>query len=328
MNDTVYASLNTFVRIKENQLLSKETFDTLLKAQSLNHAFNQLKSTIYSELTEQFEEQLMSILTDTYAQLKQETPKQEVLDVFTLVYTYHNLKILLKTHIANMSLMPLLIPIGRYEKDALEQLAKTGTSDVLPKIMVDEVYHAIAHYKEYGQIQALDILMDRAYFIHLKHIVDDLEQPEVKKIVTAWADLYNLNCVLRTLHKKVSRSFLLSILSQTGSMDINIIVELAMSNRLSDLFAMYREKDFSTVLPDIFSVDTCSSIDVEKARDSIAHYYLSNAPYQAFGMLPVLSYMYYKEMEIKNLRLILTGKDNDMDEAVLKERMRPIYYGL
>jgi V/A-type H+-transporting ATPase subunit C len=44
-----------------------------------------------------------------------------------------------------------------------------------------------------------------------------------------------------------------------------------------------------------------------------------------FGPMPVLAYIYFKENEVANLRLILNAKEYDLDQNIVEERMRPIY---
>ena len=52
---------------------------------------------------------------------------------------------------------------------------------------------------------------------------------------------------------------------------------------------------------------------------------MDESKYQAFGPMPVVAYIFAIEKEITNLRLILVGKDNQIEEDTLRERMRPIY---
>jgi V/A-type H+-transporting ATPase subunit C len=46
---------------------------------------------------------------------------------------------------------------------------------------------------------------------------------------------------------------------------------------------------------------------------------------QAFGPLPVLALLNAKAIEIKNLRLIITGKRIGLTEEQIRERMREVY---
>ncbi|MBF0780210.1 MULTISPECIES: V-type ATPase subunit [unclassified Granulicatella] len=323
MNDTLFASVNTLIRIKEQELLSKEQLDTVLKSHSTESAISVLKSTRYADITVPFEHILVEKLADTYRDIVSEVPVLEIVDIFSLIYSYHNLKVLLKTELAGLALEHLVIPIGRFSVSELTYAIKTSESDTLPSVMLDAIQHVKDYYEEYGRIEAIDILLDRAYFQHLNHIAKQLHQAEISAMIYAWTDLYNINCLLRVKHQSLSRSFLLSILSEHGQIALNELIHLALNQQYDKLVALLKETDYAEALD--FSSDTLQALHVERMRDLVANYYLKQSKYEPFGLFPVLSFLYYTEMEVKNLRLLLTGKENNIDETVLRERMRPIY---
>ena len=49
------------------------------------------------------------------------------------------------------------------------------------------------------------------------------------------------------------------------------------------------------------------------------------AKYIALGPEPVIAYLMAKETEIKNLRIIFTGKINRLPENTIRERLREAY---
>jgi V/A-type H+-transporting ATPase subunit C len=52
---------------------------------------------------------------------------------------------------------------------------------------------------------------------------------------------------------------------------------------------------------------------------------MKDAKLEVFGPMPILAYIYAKENEVKNLRLILVGKENNLPIKEIRERMRIIY---
>ena len=44
--------------------------------------------------------------------------------------------------------------------------------------------------------------------------------------------------------------------------------------------------------------------------------------YIAMGVEPVIAWLFYKEAEIRNVRLILTGKINGISHKIIRERLR------
>lgn len=323
MEDTLFANLNTFIRIKELDFLSKEQFEAILKSKSLEQALQLLKSTIYADVSLAYEKALNAHLVQVYQEVIAEVPEHDVTDIFSLVYVYHNLKVLLKTELTGLSLDHLLLPVGRYTLEELTHAVKMSTSDTLPDSLLQAIEHVKLEYAEYQRIEAIDILLDRAYFEHLIYCAHRLNVPFICDMVYAWIDLYNSNVLLRLAHQPFSRSYLTSVLSDNGHIPLNQLIDLAMSKRLDSVYATLMSAPYAQALE--IEKENFNAFMVEKNRDSVVHYYLQQAKLEPFGVLPILAYLYYKEMEIKNLRLMLSAKENGIDEQTIRERMRPVY---
>lgn len=325
MLDIDYASINTAVRIRENDLLTKETFEGLLKAKDFSQAQQLLKSTAYRDVPEDFEPLLVAELAKTTDFVTEQVAGAPVAQIFSLIYTYHNLKVLLKKHLAGLDLEHLLVHMGAFDLDELRHLVKTEQSETLPELLVQAVQDTCQEYREYGRLESVDVLLDRRYFKHLVAVARELADPAILNMVQAWVDLYNLNCIFRLRDKKLSRAFLMSVLSNEGQLKHTELIALALANRYDDLLALLNETDYASALTGMIDQEGDLNLSLELARDRVSHVYLDDARFEAFGFLPLLAYNYYKEMEVKNLRLILTGKMNDFDQSMLRERMRPIY---
>ena len=63
----------------------------------------------------------------------------------------------------------------------------------------------------------------------------------------------------------------------------------------------------------------------EKSMDNLLTNYLKKAKTYSFGVEPLIAYLFAKEEELKNIKLILLGKLNNIDSSVLKENLRETY---
>lgn len=322
MHDVSFASVNTLIRLKEQELLSKEQIDALLRSQNFEQALALLKPSVYTQISHAYESELMTSLSQAYALLYEEMPECDVLDLFSLIYTYHNIKVLLKTELSETDFSHLLIPIGRYTVSELAHAIKSEEMSIFPTVLSQAIKHVKDYVMEYDTIDAVDILLDQAYFEHVNSIAAQSNDTDLIDMVKAWTDLYNASCVIRLSQQNSGRSFLQSVLSTQGFISVNEWVQLATGQQLDMIYKRLQEESYASALA--VSVDS-DVVQYERAKDFVAAYYLQQASLQPFGYLPALAYIYYKEMEVKNLRLILTGKDNGIDEAILRERMRPIY---
>lgn len=325
MDDMTFASVNTAVRIRESEFLTKDQFETLLKANDFAQAQQLLKTTVYDQLLDPFEGTLMSELGKAYDFVDDVASNAPVTQLFSLSYTYHNLKVLLKNHLAGLDITDAVIPIGAYNLEALSYLVKTEQSDSLPTIMVETVQEIAQEYREYGRLEAIDVLLDRRYFKHLLQVVKELGDDGLQQLVRTWADLYNVSCIFRLRDKKLTQAFLKSILSTEGNLALEELIKLALQQQFDAILTLLSETTYGDVISPLLESERDVNLSLEIARDQVAHVHLEEARFEAFGYLPLLAYLYYKEMEVKNLRLILTGKVNGFAQEILKERMRPIY---
>lgn len=102
MQEIDYKGVNTILRTYELKLLAEADYDRMLKASSLKDALDVLKGTGYefdekeTLMNKNFEGFLIKHLAEVYQDLFSITPVAEIVELFTLRYTYHNLKVLLK----------------------------------------------------------------------------------------------------------------------------------------------------------------------------------------------------------------------------------------
>lgn len=332
MRDTDYKGINTLIRTYELRLLKTEDFERMIKADDLASALDVLKGTDYefdqAEVlrTKDFNQFAMNHLANVYRELYELAPKPELIDLFTLRYTYHNLKVLLKQYILKENYESLLIPIGHLSIDSLKNLVETGESDVAHPIMVEAVQSAKSDYEERGLIEAVTVYMDTYYFRHLRAITNEIDYSPITNITDTLIDLYNLTSVVRSLNQGKPRSHLYALLSSSGSISKQDIIDESMNGAVSVLRKLYSGMSYGsqleTVIEDNNRIDT---LKLDKLMDDLIHQIVSEGIYQAFGPMPLLGYIYAKETEVTNLRLILVGKDNEIEEEKLRERVRKVY---
>lgn len=334
MDASLFSQVNTLISARESNMLTKAQFEGLLSAPDQEAMALVLQGTDYmleaEDLSDpnRIEEVLMKHLTRVYRQAFEESPVQEVVQLFSLPYTYHNLKVLLKERATGSDLKQLLIPIGAYSSDVLAHLVDTLTSDVCPSIMQEEVAGTWAEYQDYQDIRVLDIGMDMAYFKHLNILSEALEQEQLQQFVALTVDFYNVTTVKRGLNQDKPRSFMRQLLSEEALFKARDYLRLFADQSLLSWFnQIYPHGEDLAVKPyeENLKLGTVSALQLEYLEDLLRFQILDQGRFETEGPLPLARYLYGKELEVKNLRLILTGRSNGLEPQMLKERMRPIY---
>lgn len=331
IKDIDYKAINTLIRTYELKLLQKDDFERLLKADDLKATLDNLKATDYEfdqeELlqTKQFNEMLMAHLADVYREMYEVAPQPQLLDLFTLRYTYHNLKVLLKDLFLESNQETLLIPIGSLSVDQLKTLVSSGKNDNAHPLMVEAVRLTKEDFEERQLIEAVTVYMDTYYLRHLRAISDDLQNEDISAITDTLIDLYNLTTLVRSLNQGKPRSHLHALLSSSGTVSKQDLIDDSINGAVSVLKKYYSSKVYGSKLEVVIEDNKINTLKLDKIMDELISEIVSEGIYQAFGPMPLLGYIYAKETEITNLRLLLVGKDNQIDETILRERMRTIY---
>ncbi|HEP1183215.1 V-type ATPase subunit [Streptococcus pyogenes] len=328
-----FLELNTTISVKEKELLTKEQFDKLLQAPNTTTLARLLHQSVY-HLTvddlndlDRLESILMAELTKTYRWAFAETPQPDIVQLFTLRYTYHNVKVLLKAKASQADLSHLLLPIGDKPLVALEHLIRTMTSDEFPKEVVTEIQSIWAEYQDYQDIRVLEIGTDLAYFKALKQIAQRLGDPVFQQAVLIVIDLYNLITVRRAKSQNKPISFMMQLLSDEASRPSKTFITLEDDKDLMTWFENVTPDSYMTALKpysEKLRQGTLQTTELEYLVDECLYHLFAKAKYQVDGPYVLARFLLAKSFEVKNLRLLAAALANDLPKECVIERMRPI----
>lgn len=334
VNASEFNQINTTLSVKERTFLSKEQLNQLLHARDNEMVALQLSATDYrldaQDLadTALIEEALMQSLIREYQFAFNESPSSDIVEIFALKYMYHNLKVLLKMRATQRDLKDLLIPIGRYSLEQLEHLVLTLESESCEPIVIEEVQRTWHEYLDYQHTDAIDAGMDSAYFRHLRYLAEQVDEESVSRVIDAMIDFFNATTVKRALEQHKPKSFMYQLMSRKGTHTPKEMLILAKEDRMATWFERLNpftfEHEFDTFVEKM-QQGTIRSTELEQLQDAFVHRLLKEAKFEGSGCLPILRYIYGKELEVKNLRLILTGRANQLELNHITERMRPVY---
>lgn len=325
-----FSGVNTVISVKEQALLTEKQWQDLLNATSFDALKLVLTGTPYEMTVSQLanpdmiEQILMQQLKETYDFLFEATPQSEIVDVFSAQYLFHNLKVLLKMKATQQSLEQLLIPIGKYSVDVLKHLVETLESTVVDDSVVLEVRNTWNDYETYQIIDAIDIGCDGGYFRYLRTLQQRIQDDSIGNLIDVMIDFYNFITVLRAKEMKKSRSFMYTMMTQQGQFSKNEVIEIIETNQLARLFEHLENPFFGRRFDHFIEKMETGSItarELEQLKDTYLSYLFDSHQLDTQGPFQVLRYLFKKEMEVSNLRLILTGFVNGLSKGQISERM-------
>ncbi|WP_139905212.1 V-type ATP synthase subunit C [Clostridium thermarum] len=332
MNNMVFTNVIPRLRVLETRLLDKAKLDRMIDSNSAWDAVKVLQETEYAahmshvKRAEDYEEMLSEELKRVYKLLYDISPVKSVVDVMSIRYDYHNIKVLIKAKALKEDFSQLLVPVGMLEAEKLKNAIRNDNYSDLPAIMRDAIEEAQKDFENTKDPQRIDLIIDRYMFRHILSLVKEIDNSFVERYVKFQIDLTNIKSLIRVKKQNKGRDFLVSVLIDGGNIDKDRLISLLMDTvesipgRLS--YTDYVEPLRAGVEE---YLKTGSLNSLEKLTDDYIMKMMKDAKYVSFGPEPVIAYLFAKENEIKLIRIIMVGKINAMDAELIRERLRDNY---
>jgi V/A-type H+-transporting ATPase subunit C len=220
----------------------------------------------------------------------------------------------------------LFVEDGRYGMQTLKSAVRTQNSSEVSQALLTAIREVFAYLEAGGFVQAIDVLYDRAFLTQQRQLAEALAYPQLVKEVVSFIDLTNIAIVGRGLVQKQHKNFLSTMLSSSGSLSKKELLYYA-EGSLADFTTFVLSTVYGSVLKELVSAETneLNLVQFEKVKDDYLTTLYENSHTEAFGPLPLLAFLNAKEIEAKNLRILLVGKSTGLATADIKERMRKVY---
>ena len=172
------------LRVLETRLLDKAKIDRMIDSSSANEAVKVLRETEYANVmsnvkrAEDYEEMLKNELKRIYNEVYDMSPSKELVDIMSIKYDYHNVKVILKGMFLEKDFSNMLIHVGKTEADKLNGIINNNSLVDLDAIMRSGVEEVIEDFNS-KKVNGIGInikLIAYLFFFVLKNF-------SIKKIV-------------------------------------------------------------------------------------------------------------------------------------------------
>ena len=319
-------------RVLETRLLSRAIIERMVDAKDIEEVIKILGETEYADsiggLTrvEEYEKILSSELKRVYQLMYEITKEDMVVDLLTLKYDYHNLKVLVKESALQKDLGDLYISVGKtdFEKIKADYLSN-NLRDMDSRF--SEALDSVAKDFELSKDpQRIDLILDKYYFKHLYELAKETEIPLFINYVQDLIDFTNIRTLIRLKKQDKDMKFLEDVLLPNGKIDIDDIV-LALNDSLEMIINKFKSYDISSELKKGLEnyQQTGRLSEFERQMDNYLINLNKPSKYVNFGPEPIFSYIIAKETEVKVLRIIMVSKLNKLSPDAIRERLRDLY---
>ncbi len=301
-----YAKPTGVVRMMEKKLLPQSAVERILDAplEDAMKLLAQNSSVDFSEWDGKnpsgFEAILQQDLAKTYEFIYSICPDPIVIDIVRLKYKYHNKKALAKSLVTGEDAAEIYI---------FPEETVTGSIDT-----------------DITDPQKIDFIYDEQYYRELVQLADLTGNEFIIDYCRMSVDFYNVKVFLRARAMKKPFAQIAGCLIEGGKVPVSKYFDLYDKSLDAVENSLYYQFFGSLIQKGIESFESTGHLGItEKLLDDALMAEVKKSKLVSFGPEVLFAYMLAKENEVRQIRLIMTCKQNDIDSAVIRERLRDNY---
>ncbi|MBC8499012.1 MAG: V-type ATP synthase subunit C [Candidatus Atribacteria bacterium] len=340
-NQEDYAFANGRIRKLENGLLNKDILDRMIKS---NDIVSALKILTESDLNDysfdlnnpsDFEDSLNQELLQTYDLIKSISKVSTfnfLYFTFASKYDFHNIKILIKSKYLKKEFSSELIsPIGTLNVEKLNSAIKDEKYEDIPYSFEVLIKKTLTEYNKFKDPEIIDFVLDKERYVMIFNKIRETEiieeeEPYLRRFIKINIDLNNIINCIRAKIRGEKKTFTKEFLIPEGDFKIENLIEVY-DSPLSSWFEKLRYTDYKNIIElgvNYFQKNN-SLMELEKLIDNFILNFSKIGKYITFGIEPIVGFITAKENDIKNIRIILSGKLNNLSPDEIIERVRDTY---
>ena len=319
--EQIYPYAVARIRAIENNLLTNVELEQMVE-ETPERILGTLQEHQYNtdsiERVQDFEKALTEESEKLYKLIKELVPEEDFPKLFICKNDYHNIKTILKGEAVKKDYEKFLVDGGVIPVNELQEAIVEKRLDSLPEIMQKGVLEAISSYEKEQKSQIIDVILDKSTYSYMMNLAKESNKKFIIDYVTKLCDISNLRTFFRI--KRVSNNFKNFEMTyiKEGSISIETFAEAFESD---EPVLSFKQTSYYEMFDEAIKNHT----SFDKICDNYLMDYVKVAKFESLGVEPLVAYTYAKETEIKNIRIILTGKVNNVSSIEIRERLRDSY---
>lgn len=319
------------IRVLEKRLLTRNRLERMIEAETPEEVLKLLGETEYSQDmadihgSQDYETILKRETERVFSIVRKMVKNTAIVDILSLKYDYHNLKVLLKSKITGKDFSNLLMQAGTIDAGKFKTKFELQSND-LPKEIIEAIVEVQKDFEENHNPQRIDILVDKHYFRNLSRLAKEIDVKVITDYVEGLIDFQNMITLLRVQKQNRDARFLETVIFKGGTISKNKIVA-SINDNIDTILNKFKKEKLGMYLAkglETFS-ETKRLSELEKISDNYLMELNKESKYVVFGPEPLFTYLVAKEREINAVRMIMVSKINNISSDKIRERLRETY---
>jgi V/A-type H+-transporting ATPase subunit C len=328
MDNTIFAQSIGRIRALETKMLTKSKLDNLSEARGYSECIRMLDDSLYSTYVnrQSYEEGLKIAIEELYKEMYKIVPVRDIVDILAVKYDSHNIKSAIKGRLAETNPVRLMINAGTVPVREIDFAVREENYKGIPDTLSSSIKKAYERYENLKDPRVIDIEIDKGVFQYMLEIANKSKLDYLIEFSRLMIDVTNIRTFIRIKTQEKGIELMRVAYIPGGLLKLDLFSDYI--NESLDRFAqkIYYSKYYKWSDGGVNEfIKTGSLGTVEKFADNFIIEYLKRAKLISFGPEPIIAYITARENEIRAIRIILTGKANEVQADVIKERLRDVY---
>lgn len=327
-----YGQSVVMVRVLEKKLLTKNRLDRMIEAETPEEVMKQLSETEYSQnmfdiqQPQEYERILKRETERVFNLVRELSNDKEIVDILSLKYDYHNLKVLLKGRLANKDFSTLLMDAGTQKIEKLKLKFDIKNYNDLPEEISKAINEVEKDFLENNDSQKIDIIVDKYYYKNLLRIAKKINVSVIMDYAQGLIDFQNIITLFRVKKQNRDIKFLENVIHEGGTISKDKIVE-SINDSVEIIINKFKKEKIGNYLQKGLEefTETGRLSGLEKISQNYLMELNKDSKYIIFGPEPLFTYLVAKEREISAIRMIMVSKINNIEISKIRERLGDTY---
>ncbi len=318
-DDYIYAVAR--VRSKELSLLGRQDIDQLMACRGFDECLRVLNDKGWGGGSAASAEGLLAQEEEkTWAFIRELTDDLTPFAVLLFPIDYNNLKAAVKCVVTDVKPQNVFLPGGSIDPQLMARCVRENDFSPLPPAMAaaaDEAYHTLLHT---GDGQLCDVILDRACLEGILDCGKSSKNELLERYAQLRVAVADIKTAVRACKTGKSRSFIDAALAPCSTLDVGSLAAAACKSP-EDIYGYLAVTPYGAAgekLKDSYSA-------FEKWCDDQVMDLIKEQKSNPFTVGPLFAYVLARQNEISTVRIILSGKLNELDDGMIRERLRDMY---
>lgn len=317
--DYIYAVAR--IRSKELALLNAQDIEQLMASKSFSEAMKLLEDKGWGDGTQTSAEKLLAFENEkTWSLMRELTDDLSAFDVLLLPIDYNNLKASIKAVVTQTEPQDVFIAGGTVSVETILKAAKEGDFSSLPDQMKPVAAEAYTTFVQTGDGQLCDAIIDSACLSAIAKRGKESKNEIIERYSELLVAVTDIKIAVRCAKTEKPLQFISSSLAPCNTLDVSRLATSA-SKGIDELYAYLAITDYSSAVDMLKQ----SYSAFEKWCDDEVMELIKEQKVNPFTIGPLFAYVVARQNEISIVRIILSGKINELPDEIIRERLRAMY---